>query len=577
MFCVVRKIHTGLRPWNRHPQKLNVFWHWLTSKKGKIPKSEAITARRWNFWGCLIVAIVYCLLLIKIIGWGIPEEDHPYTYHMDEWHQLNSVRAVFQHGTPNVEGAAYGPFLQFVLSGFYLGFWTLLGVVNPFLVKSGLIHLSEIRKIFLLLRFNTLLFGLLSIFLFAKICQKLKLNPFLGVFLFVFNPLFLSLSNYFKYDIALLFWLCLTFYSFLLTVENFTSRNYFWSCFFAALAVATKISALPLLPLLVYLFFLGNFNKKKDFSFLLKGLGIFSLTFCLFGVPYLFYGRGNFGNFFSSNLIEVPRTTGNYLLGLPWGFFLLFSQIPTLFGYSLSGLSWFSLVFLLFFSRPFSNIEKLTLAFLAVFAFSLFPLKIFWTNRALVLLPFLVLLICLADKKVGEKGLVTTIFLIVLMSIQLFQSLAWWKIKFSPDPRKVSSVWILKNIAPGNTFGIESIPIYQMLPDIVLKEYSLKEAKIPSQTTYNYQVIVENSPSLPSLVIITNPQTASFQKVSPKKDLLLRLKKEGYVLLKEFSPDWQWYKIFGDELNFFVANLVPVPTIDLYFQPKDLKFAAKLP
>ena len=38
--------------------------------------------------------IFYIVLMLSLINWGIPSNNHPFTYFMDEWHQLQAVRAV---------------------------------------------------------------------------------------------------------------------------------------------------------------------------------------------------------------------------------------------------------------------------------------------------------------------------------------------------------------------------------------------------------------------------------------------------------------------------------------------------
>src|SRR3989344_2372378 len=107
----------------------------------------------------VIISLLYAVLSISVIDWGIPNNQHPFTYHMDEWHQLQSVRATFKYLTPNIEGAAHGTIFHFVLSGIYLAPFYLLRIVDPFLIKSGLSEIAMQAKLFEILRLNTLMFG----------------------------------------------------------------------------------------------------------------------------------------------------------------------------------------------------------------------------------------------------------------------------------------------------------------------------------------------------------------------------------------------------------------------------------
>jgi len=193
------------------------------------------------------VLFFYALLMLSIIDWGIPNQDHPFTYNMDEWHQLQAVRATFKNLSPNVPGSAHGTMFQFILTGIYLIPFYILKIINPFEITSSVSSLIMQHRLFEVLRLNTLIFGLLSIFFIAKIAKEyLKINQNTVVVLFVFAPLWLSLSNYFKYDIALVFWLILSLFYLLKFGSKPTFRKYLLAGIFCSLSVATKISALPI-------------------------------------------------------------------------------------------------------------------------------------------------------------------------------------------------------------------------------------------------------------------------------------------------------------------------------------------
>lgn len=510
--------------------------------------------------------------MLSVIRWGIPNTDHPYSYQMDEWHQLNSVRAVFKSGTPNIEGAAFGPLFFFLLSGIFTAPFALLKIIDPFIIKSGLTNLEMIGKIFVILRIDTLIFGILSIFFLAKIAKTfLKINQTIPVAFFVFTPIFLSLSNYFKYDIALIFWIVLSIFLLMRYGESANFKNYLLAGISCGLAIATKISGLPLVIIYFFSFFLFNSQVKKRWLHFLAGNSILVISFILFGVPYLLFGKGNFGDFFTSNLIALPNETYNYFSGSSYISFLIFRQIPAIFGHPIIILLVVSLIILILKKKnSLSKNEILVMFSFLVFAISLIPLKIFISNRALVLLPFAALIVGLGWNKLFQtkRGWWLKGILIIFLLVQVVESLAWWKIKLGNDPRQTSSLWILKNINQGITIGVESIPIYQMVPDIVLKEYSEKESGLLKQFSFQYQIIDSESKTLPEVVIVTNPEITQFQKDSPKKRLISRLSKENYFVVSKFEPSWEYYKFFSDQLNFYISNLVPSPTITIYFLDK---------
>lgn len=138
-------------------------------------------------------------------------------------------------------------------------------------------------------------------------------------------------------------------------------------------------------------------------------------------------------------------------------------------------------------------------------------------------------------------------------------------IKWEKDIRELFAVWLVENIQKGSTIGIQNIPIYQLLPDIIVKEFYLKD----ENNVFKYQIVDERG-QLPGIVVITNKEfDLNHLKKSPKKSLLARLDNEGYRKLKEFKPPEILYKTMGDEFDFYSSGLVPIWTISIYEQDKN--------
>lgn len=523
----------------------------------------------------------YIFSMISIIKWGIPNQNHPFNYHMDEWHQLQSVRSLFQDGSSNVSGAAHGPIFQFAISGVYLGILAILGIINPFAIQSSLTEIAVQEKLFVLLRLNTLLFGTMSLFLLGTVARKFfKANQYLAIVLFLMTPVWLSLSNYFKYDIALIFWILVSIFFLLRFGTLPTLKNYLWAGFFCSLAVSTKISALPLFIIYIAAFFYFRYKKQKKFLHLLAGVCLFFLAFFVFGIPDLLLQKGDYREFFYSNLIADPNRTENYLLDYkPWWVYTVFKIVPLNFGYPFfiiyaAAISyWIKQLFSEGLKRGYVRYRNeifLLFAFL-IFASSLIPLKIGANgNRLLVLLPFLSILsasfLTILWKQCSKTSRkILLIFFTVIIVLQAYQSFVQVVIKWDKDVRETSSIWLGENIRDGEKIGIENIPIYQMLPDIVLKEFYLKQYFPHKSTRYNYMVINESSKVLPNVVIVTDREFGvNYQKNSSKKMLIIRLEKEKYKIMTEFKPRNLLYNIFGNELNMRISGLVPIPTITIY-------------
>lgn len=524
------------------------------------------------------ILLLYAVLMLSVIDWGIPNKDHPFVYNMDEWHQLQSVKTTFKYLSPNVPGSAHGTMFHFILSGMYLAPFFLLGVINPFLITSPLVSLEAQQGLFEILRLNTLIFGLLSVFFLAKIAKNyFKLNPIITVVLFTFTPLWLALSNYFKYDIALVFWIILSLYFMLKFGSTPNFKNYLIAGVFCSLAVATKISALPLLIIYVFSFFW--FNKKLKLRTLLAGLLIFFIMFILLGIPDLLLGKGNWSEFLHSNLISGSSGFGNILTGFnTWWQYLFFKILPIDFGYGfffiyILGISYWIIYFfksLLNGSLFLFKKEFFLLFCLLLFILSLMPLKLGANgNRLLVLLPFLSLLSGLFLQK--AKGIIMShkfifgSFLMLILAVQIFQSMIIGYVKWVPDVRQTFSQWMKKNIKENTLIGIENIPIYQLLPDIVVKDFYSKNIIYDYKASFNYQIIDSSSKTIPSVVIVTNKELESYYfKKSPKKELIRRLVKEGYNEVIEFRPSQMLYLFSGNALNHFISGLDPIPTISLF-------------
>ncbi|MDO8621277.1 MAG: glycosyltransferase family 39 protein [Candidatus Levybacteria bacterium] len=522
------------------------------------------------------VLIVYAISMLTVIDWGIPGIDHPFNYQMDEWHQLQAIKTTFKDFSANVPGSAHGTMLHFILSGLYLAPFYLAKIINPFTIKSSVEFLQVQQKLFEILRLNTLIFGLLSIFFIAKVAREhLKMNQNIVIILFAVTPLWMSLSNYFKYDIALVFWIIISLHYLLKFGSKPTLQNYLLAGVFCSLAVATKISALPLLIPYILSFFW--FNKKLKLTGLLIGLLIFFIIFIFLGIPDLILGKGNWSEFLYSNLTSSSSAYGNLLTGFnSWWQYILLKIFPMDFGYGffiifVIGILYWIILFLkrVFNKRQYLYKNEFFLLFcFLLFLLSIIPLKLGANgNRLLVLLPFFALLSGaflqrIKNTLINYKSILTTLFMLIF-TIQFYQSIITVYVKWLPDVRQISSQWIEKNIEKGTLIGIENIPIYQLLPDIVVKDFYSKDR------SYDYQIIDASSKTIPSLVIVTGKELdLNYLKVSAKKRLLRRLMEEEYKQIMEFYPPKILYLFAGNELNYSISGLAPISTISIFKKDK---------
>lgn len=527
------------------------------------------------------IILIYSLMIIGIINWGIPNQNHPYNYHMDEWHQLQSIKALYKYGSPNVGGAANGTIFQFLLSGIYLVPFVFLKIIDPSLLKSGVGSLLMQERLFEILRLNTLIFGILSLITLSHLVKKyFKVNSALTLIFFSTTPLWLALSNYFKYDIALTFWIITSLFYLLRYGADVSLKNYVIAGIFCSLALATKISALPLVVVYIFSFFYFNYGKKKDYWHILAGLFVFALVFAVFGIPDLFLQRGDYREYLYSNLIRDPIIFNNFMLNYKvWWMQVLLRIVPLDFGYVFSGISLLSIAYWSIrlipriIKQKFDSFRNEIFIFISmiIFILSLIPLELGANgNRLLVLLPFFaifssIFILRILRQFASHKNKIY-VFLAILFAFQFMQSFALIYIKWQPDPRETSSHWMTSNISKGSVLGIENIPIYQLLPDLVVKEFYVKN----KTNMFKYEIIDNKSVDLPDTIVMTNREfDLNYLKSSPKKALLMRLNREGYRAIVEFKPNKLLYEIMGNEFDFYSSGIVPISTITMYKRDKN--------
>jgi hypothetical protein len=530
----------------------------------RIKKFDYLTYVKQNRY-FLGICAVYTLLMLVTIHDGAPNRNHPYPYNMDEWHQLHAVLETFKNGTPNTAGAANGTMFHFLLSGFYL---------IPFvLIKYISIAYMRVR-LFEILRFSTLIWGLLSLFVFHKLIELTKAAKRTTLFIFTFSPIWLTLSGYFKYDIGLMFWLLLSIYVLCSFVIKPTNRTFLIAVVPCALAFCVKVSAIPLFLVLFLSFFLFYPEWKRNVTYAFLGVISYVSIILFFGMPDTIFGKGNIVDYLINNIFQTPATMENISFSINPYFYLFFKHFPIIFGPALFITFLVSLIFMIFCIIK-EGIQKyrvellLTLLF-AMFLLSLVPLQIYAAgNRSLVLLPFFALFSGIGISKIQQYsyGRVMKIMIITLLCLfQAYYSFTVIYLKSIPAPQEISSQWIIRHIPEKTLIGIENIPIYQGIPDILQKEFYFAQSKGGNDNRYLYSVIDSKSSHLPGVVVITNGEfEAKYLKNSPKKDLINRLVHEGYKDVRVFRPDMRFFPI--SDFDYFYSGLLPFPyTTSVYIK-----------
>lgn len=529
------------------------------------------------------IIALYILIMVLMIDWGIPNTNHPFNYFMDEWHQVQSVRNLFTLGSPNVEGSANGSIFHFFLSGIYLVPFIIFGIVEPTSIESSISNLDVQKVLFEILRLNTLAFGVLSILTFYYLSKKFfNSNPVVSTLVFVFNPVWLMLSNYFKYDIALMFWTLLSFIFMFRYIKNPNFRDLFMYAIISAIALSVKLSPFALPVIIIVAFFAFTQNSIKRLSWILTALIVYATTFLILGIPDILLGKGSLYEYLSSVLIRTPNfNASNLVLDQNIWIYLVTNVYSALFGYVLLLGSTLYLVigsiriiasYLIGINVKHLISKETTIIVLSfiLFAFSLYPLKLDATNnRALTLLPFFAIFFGIFWTSITrfiKSAYIKIILISILLLIQMLQALSWVNIKLSSDPRYEASKWIVSNLKPKSTIGIENIPIYQSLPDVVVKEFYIGQYGLQQTVHFKYKVINSNQINLPEYVVLTNDQIAiKYFKKSEKKEIVKELDKMGYKKITSFKPYFKYLKYFTNDINYYLTAIVQSPTeINIY-------------
>lgn len=510
------------------------------------------------------MALVYVAIELAGIGWGIPGKGRLFTYQMDEWHSLQAVRGVLTKRTNNIGGAAGGMMGYFISSAGWLAPFAVLKIVNPWVIKSVVTALDEQQKLFIILRLNTIAWGLLAMWGAIMTLKEMKISDKTvkgSVGWWITAPIWLTLSNYFKYDMAVVAGIWIFWWRMMKYIDKPTRKNLIWAGAAAGMGIAMKLSGLPMMGVVMWGWWRSGTRKWRDIFLALAAMG---LIVGGIGMPDIILGISNWHGQVADLTQNLSGQAKNIRLGMGFGQFWLVREFPAMFG------RWWWVGAIIGLGVAVIRLRRdkkteIVLVGLAGFGASLLSLGIWGGgNRATVLIPELVILAALAVEKIPKKWR-TGIIILGIMT-QLLESGTWLAVKAGPGPRQISTIWMEQNIDPGVTIGVENIPIYQKLPDGVNYEFYKQTYEKDFKTKWKYKIVDSRSVELPKTIIITDGEYENKYWIrTPKKDLLERLRNEGYKLRADFKPDLNALNKLNGQLMFNLTNLIPAPTsIEIY-------------
>lgn len=225
--------------------------------------------RKKRFFLSLILVIALALRLYGI-GWGLPNQWHPYSYHPDEARLFSYMSNIHPGNLDfNPDDFAY-PTFHVLLVGAILLVLSKIGLVTVVpSIAFYAAHPAEFASLFLVGRLVTVILGVASVYLVFKIGEKMY-NQRAGLwasFLYAIAPVHVIESHYFTLDVPMAFWMLLTM---LFSIYIYRSRNTVW---YGAAGLAVGLAASTKYPGAAAVLFIltahGLAAKKSDESFFL--------------------------------------------------------------------------------------------------------------------------------------------------------------------------------------------------------------------------------------------------------------------------------------------------------------------
>ena len=448
-------------------------------------------------------------------------------------------------------------------------------LANPILSQYGGIHFVG-RLINALAGTSTILL----IFFFSK--RLFDKNVALLSALFYSIAVFpIQNSNFYTVDTLLTFFILLTLFFLDVYIKKPILLNLFLVAISFGLALSSKISALPIILIILFGFIVVFFRKKNKRSivFIFSQVN-FLLIFLLTVVVTFFitqpYTLIDFANFYEQISFQSKMGTDPFIFPYTLQYV---GKIPVLFemknivlwgmGIPLSLFALGGLFYTTYkaFRKPFKNIR----IFLLVLFFWLYFIlsssyAVGWMRYLLPIYPALVIfsgVFCVnilfpnfkkyfikKDHKILEK-----LFFAIFIFICSLWTISFMTIYSKPNPRIVASDWIHKNIAPGKTLAIEHW-------DDGLPVYGANEYKIISLPLYDpdtglkWENINRDLETTDYIIIASNRLYAPLQKLT---DCSILPQGRCYALTAKY-----YNNLFSGNLNFKkVAEFNSYPTIPI--------------
>ena len=211
-----------------------------------------------------LILLIALLLRLRGIDFLVPY----FQLGPDERIFVDGTLAMLRTGDLNPHFFTYGSFLFYCTLLLYFLYFTVVSAFGPGSFSGILAHASFSSPDFVLLfigRFSSVCFGLGTICLTYLIGKRLwnRHTGFLAALFVAFNPFHISVSQIFKADSSLLFFILASLYFSLRILESGRMLSYLWAGICSGLALSSKYQFLTFLPL-VTAHFLHEWAGKEE-------------------------------------------------------------------------------------------------------------------------------------------------------------------------------------------------------------------------------------------------------------------------------------------------------------------------
>ncbi|MCX6375651.1 MAG: glycosyltransferase family 39 protein [Armatimonadetes bacterium] len=434
-----------------------------------MPKKSAVAA---------ILAIMVLAVVLRVwgISWGLPTERHYFSYHpVETTVLLAALRVNFFQGALDPGFYNYGTlFIYLVNLSVVAG--SVFGLIN---VPSGDIFskIGEFAKFYLAGRIAALVLGVLTVYL-VYLLAKRAYGRGVGILAALFMavlPIHVMHSKFLAVDVPATFFVVAALIFAVRITDGQRLRDYLLSGLFAGLAAGTKYATglVIIAPIIAHLSsdktrpILRPFSPKLIGAILAAALGV------LIGTPGAVLNPDGFMRGFTFEMHHAR--TGHGLVFTDTGSGYVYHLMHSLWPGMGPALLVLSLLGVLYALRRRTAPDLILLAFLVVYYAVIGAAQVRFARYTIPILPVLVILAArvsadlVARLRSGRAfaksvGYIVILILVLVSGYTLLYSIALDRMCASTDTRDRAADWITRNVPPGSSIGLPTIPWFYTPP-----------------------------------------------------------------------------------------------------------------